>query len=249
MWQQRMKGRRSANDAATEPSATSVSFEFQVRPTLGWEQTSMIRRIRDGTFVWSPWTSTQISTPWSRAKAPHSASARPICSSVFSSGTSFGSPFGRTLTPRAPMSFARRTHSRQSSTFFLTTGRVGRVELADRAEARLQEARVRALLPHVGALGRGQRPLDAVGVGRPELDALEAGLAARRAGACRGPSPSRRCRSRGRGGSVPAARARAPRASAPADASPIRTTSRRVRTMVPPRVSRIVSPAPRPVQM
>ena len=45
------------------------------------------------------------------------------------------------------------------------------------------------------------------------------------------------------------ARPRAPRASAPAEASPIRTTSRRVRTMVPPRVGRIVSPAPRPVQM
>ena len=125
MWQQRMNGRRSANDSATDPLATSVSFEFHVTPTARWPHASMIRRIRAGILVWSPWTSHQISTPLSAAKPPHSASACPICSSVFSSGTSFGSPFGRTFTARAPMSFASSTHSRQSATFWRTTAGSG----------------------------------------------------------------------------------------------------------------------------
>ena len=107
------------------PSFTSVSFEFQVTPTAGWPQASMIFRMRTGRRVSSPWTSHQISTPFSRANFPHSASDFPICSRVFSSGTSFGRPFGRTLTAFAPRSFARRTHSRQSATFFCTTAGSG----------------------------------------------------------------------------------------------------------------------------
>ena len=42
--------------------------------------------------------------PASAAALPHGISDLPICSSVFSTGTPWGSPFGRTLTPRPPRS-------------------------------------------------------------------------------------------------------------------------------------------------
>src|SRR6266849_428401 len=70
--------------------------------------------------VCSPCTSSWIFTPCSRANAPHSASALPICSSVRSSGTSLGRPFGRTFTLGEPMSCANFTHAFVSSTFFRT---------------------------------------------------------------------------------------------------------------------------------
>ena len=176
MWQQRMKGRRSAKDEATEPSVTSVSFEFQVRPTLGCEQTSMIRRIRAGTFVWSPWTSTQISTPLSFAKAPHSRERPPDLLERLLLGDVLRQPVGPHLDAPRPDVLREEDPLAAVLDVLPHDRRVGRVELADRAEARLQEAGVRALLPHACRSRRGQRPLDAVGVGRPELDALEPGL-------------------------------------------------------------------------
>ena len=63
--------------------------------------------------------------PLSCANWPHSRSDLPICSSVFSSGTSFGSPLGRTFTLGDPMSFASFTHSLVSSMFFRTTAASG----------------------------------------------------------------------------------------------------------------------------
>ena len=49
----------------------------------------------------------------------------PICSSVFSSGTSFGKPFGLTFTLGEPRSFASVTHCLVSSMFLRTTAGSG----------------------------------------------------------------------------------------------------------------------------
>src|SRR3954447_14244230 len=103
MWHDRTHGRSRWKYSATDLFLMSVGLEFHVSPTFGWPQCSMIVLQRGGCDVPPPWTSTQISTPASAAAWPHSISDLPICSSVFSTGTSFGSPLGRTLTPRPPM--------------------------------------------------------------------------------------------------------------------------------------------------
>src|SRR5215472_10469759 len=125
MWQERTHGRSSLKYSATEPSLMSSRLEFQVSPTFGWLQCSMIVLTYGGCAVPRPWTSTQISTPASAAALPHGTRALPICSSVFSTGTSLGRPLGRTLTPRPPMSAASSTNSLQVSMFFLTSSGLG----------------------------------------------------------------------------------------------------------------------------
>src|SRR5215472_15367662 len=125
MWQERSHGRSRWKYSATDLSLMSLAFEFQVMPTLGWPQASMTVLTYGGWAVPLPWTSTQISTPASAAALPHGTRALPICSSVFSTGTSLGRPLGRTLTPRPPMSAASSTNSLQVSMFFLTTSGSG----------------------------------------------------------------------------------------------------------------------------
>src|SRR5437763_5963359 len=125
MWQLRTYGQSSLNEAATLPCLTSSGLEFHVRPTALWPQCSMIVLQRDGSAVPRPCTSTWISTPASWAALPHSISALPICSRVFSSGTPGGSALGRTLTPRPPMSATSSTNALHVSMFLRTTSADG----------------------------------------------------------------------------------------------------------------------------
>src|SRR4051812_38877284 len=106
MWQDLTHGFNRANDSATEPLTTSSGLEFQVTPTFFSPQCSMIAFMLEGFCVPPPWTSTHTSTPASAADLAQGTSDLPICSSVFSCGTSFGNPLGLTFTPRAPRSRA-----------------------------------------------------------------------------------------------------------------------------------------------
>ena len=117
-----------------------------------------------------PWTSSCRRTPRSAAVRLHSASALPICSSDCSGGTSGRRPFGRTLTLAAPTSCASCSQAFVSSICCARTAGIHGVVLARAAEAR--EAH-RARLepgPHVTPRRGRQRNLDAVRMGRPELD-------------------------------------------------------------------------------
>src|SRR6266851_2874042 len=132
--------------------------------------------------VCSPCTSSWIFTPCSRANAPHSASALPICSSVRSSGTSLGRPFGRTFTLGDPMSCANFTHAFVSSTFFRT--RAGSAEWYSHVVPRPPiltgesdlDRRVREAGPYLRSRGGRKRKLDAVPMGRSQLHCVKAGL-------------------------------------------------------------------------
>ena len=81
--------------------------------------------MRGTRWVSAPCTSSWMRTPASVAACAHSRIERPICSSVFSSGTSLGRPFGRTFTLGQPRSFASCTHCLVSSMFFRTTAGSG----------------------------------------------------------------------------------------------------------------------------
>src|SRR5262245_52497322 len=115
MWHDLIHGRSSVKYSLTEPSFTSVALLFHVSPTLLWSVCSIIVLTCGGCDVPAPWTSSQISTPAPSAALPHWRSDRPICSNVFSTGTSLGSPLGRTLTPLPPRSATRSTNSLQVS--------------------------------------------------------------------------------------------------------------------------------------
>ena len=54
MWQDLIQGFSMSNEAAIEPFLISVGFEFQVKPTLGWPQASMIFLQFAGSCVWAP---------------------------------------------------------------------------------------------------------------------------------------------------------------------------------------------------
>src|SRR4051812_13574295 len=125
MWQERIHGRSSLKDSATDPFLTSVGLLFQVTPTLGCPHSSMIVFMLGGSAVPGPCTSTQISTPASAAALPHGTSALPIWANVFSVGTPLGSALGRTFTPLPPRSATSSTKRLQSSMCFLTSASLG----------------------------------------------------------------------------------------------------------------------------
>ena len=123
-----------------------------------------------------PCTSSWMWTPWSWAKVPHSRSDLPICSSVFSSGTSFGRPFGRTFTLGDPRS-VRELHPFLGLVDVLAHDRlVCGVILAGRPEAADLHRRVLETLADIRPRLRRQRNLDAVLVRRPELHGVHPDL-------------------------------------------------------------------------
>src|SRR4051812_29633248 len=121
MWHDRIHGQSSSKYSFTLPSFMSSLLEFHVSPTLLCLQCSIIVLTYGGCAVPRPCTSTQISTPASAAALPHGMSDLPICSSVFSTLTSFGSALGRTFTPLPPTSAVSSTKRLHVSICFSTS--------------------------------------------------------------------------------------------------------------------------------